>query len=160
MEEIKVNKYLTFEELFEIFIKEIGYEDKDYKRHLTFFINGDNIYDWAKLTLKEANIIHDEIIDVIDEKNIMDSTINIKFNCSSGFSINIKVSYLITVKELIKKFCRENELEEKYIDKEIIFLFNGNKIDPTSNDSLDKIKLKDNCNIIVLDEGNLLKDLK
>jgi hypothetical protein len=157
---IKVNKYLTFEELFEIFLKEIGYEDKDYKRHFTFFINGDNLYDWAKLTINEANIIHDETIDVIDEKNIMDSTINIKFTCSTGFSIDIKASYLNTVKELIKKFCREIELEEKDIVKDIIFLFNGNRIDPTSNDSLDKIKLKDNCNIVVLDEGNLLKDLK
>ena len=60
----------------------------------------------------------------------------------------------ITIKELIKKYMNKIGLSENYIAKDIIFLFNGGKMDINSEETIKKYQ--DFFAITVFDQNNVI----
>ena len=79
---------------------------------------------------------------------------NISFEASTGLKLIIKVSDKITIKELIKKYMNKIGLSENYIGKDIIFLFNGGKMDINSEETIKKYQ--DFFAITVFDQNNVI----
>ena len=56
--------------------------------------------------------------------------VNVTFKVSTGTQANIAVNGNITIEQLIKKYIHKLNLSENVIGKDIMFIFNGQKLDP------------------------------
>ena len=56
--------------------------------------------------------------------------VNVTFKVSTGTQANIVVNGNITIEQLIKKYVHKLNLSENVIGKDIMFIFNGQKLDP------------------------------
>ena len=79
---------------------------------------------------------------------------NISFDASSGLKVILKVDKETTYKDLILKYVRKIGLGEEVINKDIIFLFNGGKMDVNSQENISK--LPDFSSITVIDQNNII----
>ena len=79
---------------------------------------------------------------------------NISFDASSGLKVILKVSKETTYKDLMRKYVQKIGLSEDVINRDIIFLFNGGKMDPNSPEDIGK--LPDFASITVIDQNNII----
>ena len=79
---------------------------------------------------------------------------NIAFDASSGLKVIITVPKETTYKELIKKYVNKIGISESFIGKEIIFLFNGEKMNTDSDDLI--INFPNLAVITVVDQNNII----
>ena len=79
---------------------------------------------------------------------------NVSFDASSGLRVVIKAGVSTTIKDLILKYVNKIGLGENVIDKEIIFLFNGAKIDTKSTDNIGRFP--DFASVTVIDQNNII----
>ena len=84
--------------------------------------------------------------------------IDIEFLTASGNKTNIKSSKLISVSELMKLYINIMELEENMIDKNILFIFNGLKLEFKSKKTLNSLLTDEaqKIKIIVIDPKNII----
>ena len=98
---------------------------------------------------KQMNKKNDEII-------ILGEIINIFFNASSGLKILISLGKNNTVKQAISKFCEKIGLPESIVDREIMFFYNGGKLDIYNEKSLGELFKNSNyANVTVIDQYNV-----
>ena len=79
---------------------------------------------------------------------------NISFDASTGLKVILKVPNDTTIKELLKKYVEKIGLSEKVIGTDLIFLFNGGRMDTNSEDSIQKFQ--DFSSITVFDQNNVI----
>ena len=94
---------------------------------------------------------------VIRDKNmpINDSNmVNISFDASTGLKVIITTPKNITIKELVKKYINKIGISETHIGKDIIFLFNGGKLEPYSEETINGFQ--DFSSITVFDQNNVI----
>ena len=92
-----------------------------------------------------------------------DNVVNAIFEASTGSRAVIHIKESTTIKEAIEKYAEKIKLNQKYIGKEVIFVLNGKKLDPFSNDILVNIIIKKNpmekltqFTVNVFDQANVL----
>jgi hypothetical protein len=102
---------------------------------------------------------NDEMIGkIINSKGI----INVFFEASTGSIAVININKDTPIKEAIEKYAEKIHLNKKYIGKEVIFVLNGKKLDPFSNNLFDLLNKKDSqgeivqFKINVFDQANVL----
>ena len=79
---------------------------------------------------------------------------NIKFDASTGIKVLIKADKNITVENLLKEFVHKLGLSENVIGTDLIFLFNGGKLDAHSQETISKFP--DISTITVFDQNNVI----
>ena len=80
--------------------------------------------------------------------------LNVTFDASTGLKVMIAVPRNTTVKKLVEKYIERIGISKSHIGKDIIFLFNGGKMDPFSEDDLQKFP--DLSIITVFDQNNVI----
>ena len=79
---------------------------------------------------------------------------NIKFDASTGIHVLINADKNITVENLLKEFVHKLGLSENVIGTDLIFLFNGGKLDAHSQETISKFP--DIATITVFDQNNVI----
>ena len=126
--------------------------------------NQNNNVGFNKANEKKDNDIHDkeEIlprnIDLAEEKpiNPEENMINIIFSLSTGPKVIIYINKYSSFKEAVKKFCQKINLDEKYIDNRLRFIYTSRQISIDSNTNLTELKLMNNSSINVYDDDNVV----
>jgi len=92
-----------------------------------------------------------------------EGVINAIFEASTGSTAVIQINDKTPVKEAIEKYAEKIKLNQRYIGKEVIFVLNGKKMDPSSNKILVDFIKKTNPNdkviqfkVNVFDQSNVL----
>ena len=80
---------------------------------------------------------------------------NIAINATSGYKVMITASVDTTIEELLKIYVHKIKLPERVINNEIVFLFDGQKLDHTSQQEIGTA-FKDAAIIIVVDIGEII----
>ena len=86
---------------------------------------------------------------------ILGDPINIGFNASSGLKVIITVGKNNTIKDALIKYCNKIGVDTSLIGKEIIFLFNAEKLNIEDRKKIGQL-LKDNDQITVIDQINII----
>ena len=80
---------------------------------------------------------------------------NIAINATSGYKVMITASVDTTIEELLKIYVHKIKLPERVINNEIVFLFDGQKLDHTSQQEIGTA-FKNTAIIIVVDIGEII----
>ena len=154
---IKSSKSITVDELIKLYANYIGLEEKFIGKEIYFIFNGSKLNPKSKKTLNNLLIDkHQNYIYVIDPNNIIDSIKNICFNSSSGLRTLIKADPNSTIENLLKKYKEEIEIDENNNEEQIIFLFNGTKLNGNSKEKIGNILKQRNPRITVVDNYNII----
>ena len=83
---------------------------------------------------------------------------NIVFELSTGFKVNFTLPKTTTVNELIKKYMDRLKLPYEHLEKDIEFIFGGQKIDPYSKKSIFTSFYNNNnsVRVTVFDKGSVI----
>ena len=100
---------------------------------------------------KEQILPRNKHIDSLVEAN--GDIVNIVFELSTGSKITIDGNINSTFKEIGKKFCQKINLDERYLDSRIRFIYCSSLIPSDSNSSLEKLRLTRVC---VYDDDNVV----
>jgi hypothetical protein len=82
--------------------------------------------------------------------------INVCFEASTGSRTIINIPEDISIKEAIEIFAKKIKLNQKYIGKEVIFVYTGKKIKADSNDSIKTLTIHNQSVNNVFDQANVL----
>ena len=106
----------------------------------------------------QQNILPRKKIDFvqIEEYKLLGEKINITFNDTTGFKLVIAIGLQNTFKDAAMIFCKYYGLEPSVIRKNLIFLYNGSKIDVWDERSLGQIGFNNDSKVVVLDQTNLI----
>ena len=79
-------------------------------------------------------------------------------NASSGLNVMLAVPDYMTLKELFKLYVKKIGISEKYLGKEIIFIFNALTINPNDERKISEVfpKFFTQMNITVVDKNNVI----
>ena len=80
--------------------------------------------------------------------------VNIAFDASTGSKVIISAPKNTTIKDLIKQYIKKINISENHIGKDIIFLFNGEKMNPHSEKTLQDFPFF--AVITVFDQNNVI----
>ena len=112
---------------------------------------------------EEPKSLLPENIDMIGKMVYSDGIVNAVFEASTGSTAVIQIKESTSIKEAIEKYAERIRLNQKYIGKEVIFVLNGKKLDPFSNDIIVAIITKKNptdkvvqFKVNVFDQANVL----
>lgn len=81
-------------------------------------------------------IRRDNLTESIDASGGSGFIINVTMTASTGHKVVIKASGETTIEELLKMYMRKMGLSPDSIGKDVMFLFNGAQLDPTSKEKL------------------------
>ena len=127
----------------------------------TFFyleFNGDNLINSFNKKLNEIGLINGKEMNIklINESYKNKNEIKINFGVSSGLKVSIYCDRESIVKSAIEKFCRKLDISWKKVNKEIVFIFNGYKIDVSDfNKNIEKFFGK-YPTVTVIDQDNII----
>ena len=127
---------------------------------ILFLMNCKKLDHNSKEKIKDIYPKNGKII-VFDQNNYIGCSFDpteITFETSFGSKILLKVHKCITIETLIKKYLKEIETEENGKEKELIFLFNGTKLNPNSEEKVDEKFRSKNVLITVFDQNHIIKD--
>ena len=79
---------------------------------------------------------------------------NIRFDASTGIKVLLKMDKNTTVQQLLNEFVKKLGLSQNVIGKDLIFLFNGGKLDTNSQETISKFQ--DFSTITVFDQNNVI----
>ena len=82
--------------------------------------------------------------------------VNITFDASTGVKTIVCVKKTTQFKDIFKEYVKKLGLLENVIGKQIVFLFNGKKLDENSEDTPKSLKLQNMASITVFDVGNVI----
>ena len=105
--------------------------------------------------MKEVLPRGDKTLYVEPEDKNAANLMNISFKASSGLNVMIPIAGNAPIKTLFQKYMDKLKLPYNYLGNELQFLYNGNKIDPFSNELVSK-KFKNNIFITVFDQGGVI----
>ena len=111
-------------------------------------VNNNNTQESKSVLPRNISIRQDN--NMLPNENIR----NIRFDASTGIKVLIRLNRNATLEEAIKEFVRKLGLPERVIENDLIFLFNGSKIDVHSNESISKFQ--DFAAITVFDQNNVI----
>ena len=95
--------------------------------------------------------------EVISKDNKPDGDIIVLlFTLSTGLCIGIYVNRNSTFKEAVKKFCQKINLNEKYLENRIIFLYDASIINFDSYTTLKDLNFFRRHTITVYDDDNVI----
>jgi len=150
---IKSSKLISVSELMKLYINIMELEENMIDKNIFFIFNGLKLKFKSKETLN--SLLTDEAqkikIIVIDPKNIIGSKINIFFQTNLGLKTIINSYPFITIENLIKKYKEEKEIDENITEKQLYFLFNGEKLKTNSKETIEERGIMECSNIIVID---------
>jgi len=93
----------------------------------------------------------------MNEVNLPSDYIRIKFNASTGNETTIVINKERSLKDLFKKYAEKIGLSEEVFGKEVIFLFNGGKLDTEEEQSIISFfRSTNNITITVFDQNNII----
>ena len=81
---------------------------------------------------------------------------NIGFDLPSGRKVNIATPVDIKVKDLLLTFSKVANINERLLGNDIIFLYNGYKINVKEEKNIKEFGFFNNVNIIVYDKNNVI----
>ena len=87
---------------------------------------------------------------------IKGNIINLIFAATSGLRVVINVGLKNTFRDAAIIFCNKININPSIIDKDIIFLRSGIKLDLNDNKTLEQMEIKGNERITVLDKTNII----
>ena len=96
-----------------------------------------------------------EVKDINKIKNNI-PILNIIFQASTGLKVNIVSELDCTIKDLFRKYINILGLPERYLGKEIIFLYNAKKMDIDSQDLVSSQFPRDFITVTVVDYNNVI----
>ena len=111
---------------------------------------------------KDEFDIHDkeEILprnnDYLSDVKANEDNINIEFELSTGPKIIIYGNINSAFKEIAKKFCQKINLDERYLESRIRFIYHSSLILSDSNSSLEKLHLVNGARVNVYDDDNVV----
>ena len=112
---------------------------------------------------EEPKSLLPENTDIIGQIVHSDGIVNAVFEASTGSIAVIQIKESTSIKEAIEKYAERIKLNQKYIGKEVIFVLNGKKLDPFSNDKIVAIITKKSpmdkviqFKVNVFDQANVL----
>ena len=82
--------------------------------------------------------------------------INVFFEASTGNTVVLNLSKKTGLLDALKEYIKKIGLQENNIGSEIVFLFNGKKLDHTSTDPIEAFKIGNQSKITVFDQGNII----
>ena len=158
LEKIEVSKNTSIKKLIKIYCKKVGITEKYCGTDIIFLYNGSILDFNSKNKLKSLSNNNQISITIIDKNGLLSKMIDIEFLTASGNKTNIKSSKLISVSELMKLYINIMELEENMIDKNILFIFNGLKLEFKSKKTLNSLLTDEaqKIKIIVIDPKNII----
>ena len=90
-----------------------------------------------------------------NEGNMM----NIILKSTVGIDVHLALPGNTTINDMFKKYLDRLKLPYSHLGKDLIFLYNGKKIDPFSQLTIFPT-LKNNINITVFDQGGVIGGIK
>ena len=84
---------------------------------------------------------------------------NIILKSSSGIDVHLALPGNTTINGMFKKYLDRLKLPYSHLGKDLVFLYNGKKMDPFSQLTIFPT-LKNNINIIVFDQGGVIGGIK
>ena len=150
---MKMDKSITIEKMLKEYVKEIDLPEDTIGKKVAFIYNG------AQLDCKSQEIIgnifrNTAVITVFDLEGIIGLCLwTINFDVSTGSKISMKISQNQTIKDMMDAFANEIRVPKESIGKDIIFLYNGRKLD--ENDSVERV-LRDKTTVTVFDVNNVI----
>jgi hypothetical protein len=103
-------------------------------------------------SIKENN---NEPEDILRNVKITPEIWNIVFELNTGPIVNVRSKEDSTFKEIVKMFFQKINLEEKYAEDRIRFIYSGAIIDSNSNSTLKELKINNKSTIDVYDDKNV-----
>jgi hypothetical protein len=82
--------------------------------------------------------------------------INVFFEASTGNTVVLNLKDDIGLRDALKQYMNKIQLSESYIGTQIVFLFNGRKLDHESNEPIKTFKIGNSSKITVFDQGNVI----
>ena len=82
--------------------------------------------------------------------------INVTLNATTGFKVVIPAPKTMTFEDLFINFANKAGVPVTTIGKEIVFLYNAEKLDPKSKQPISTMFKSFNANITVLDQGGII----
>ena len=82
--------------------------------------------------------------------------INVYFEASTGNTVVLNLDENIHLRDALKQYMNKIQLSESYIGTQIVFLYNGRKLDHDSEESIKIFKIVNFSKITVFDQGNVI----
>ena len=95
------------------------------------------------------------ISNITNGKSTKDIIMNIFFKSSSGYTVLLTLPENTTINDMFKKYLDELQLPYSHLGKDLVFLYNGKRMDPFSQMTIFST-LKNNINITVLEQGGVI----
>ena len=80
---------------------------------------------------------------------------NIILKTSFEYQVMLSLPGNTTIKEMFERYMQKLNLPIEHLEKDLVFLFDGRKVDPFSNEPISS-KFRNNIFIIVLDQGGII----
>ena len=103
-----------------------------------------------ELLPREDRVIQENVPNFKGGRNI-----NIVLQASTGLRVMISTSEYTTIEELLKIYVKRGNLPEFVINEQIVFIFNGEQLISTPNETVGN-KFTDGAEIIVADVGGII----
>ncbi len=101
--------------------------------------------------LKDDNKIYDA-----NSKGTISEKMNVVFQLTSGKKFIISAAVNMSLKKLFKKFVRKIGFDEKILQKDIYFLYKGERMNINEEKDLRNMELYDNAIILVMDVQGII----
>lgn len=126
---MKVDPLKTIEDMIKSYANIIGIPEETIEKEIIFMYNN-RILD-TKSKEKVLSFLGDpSFIDVLDPSKIL--TLSISFIASTGLETFMQVDRTITIEDMIIKYLNKICLSESIIEKNIIFIYHNEILDPKS----------------------------
>ena len=91
-----------------------------------------------------------------ENPKILGEPIVVYFDASTGQKVSIPIGLNITIKDAFILFCNKVAINYSDIEKEIFFLYNGQRLRCDDNTTLKQIGIRNKFSITVFDQGNVV----
>lgn len=135
---------------------------------LDYFFKGKKLDIDSNLTLEQYGILNEYDIYVVEKNDKIaieeiskissykHENITIEFTVSNGHKLSLSLSKATRISKAFKLFCEKALIGEDGIKENIMFIFNGKRLDIDNNKPIGDICLANSMTITVFDQANLL----
>jgi len=94
--------------------------------------------------------------DIKENPRILGEQIVVNFDASTGTKVSIPIGLNNTIKDAFILYCNKEGISYSHIDKNIIFLFCGERLKYEDNRTLGQIHIRNSTSITVFDQFNVI----